>query len=152
MGEPLNHIHQDTKSTRLIAVCKRSLRVSGILVILPGHFFAFSLFLMRSAIKRHSFLPALHNQLMIVSVASKNSQSTPYFQGYKIIGPHAAANHTSDLRWKNAWSVGHGQGQEQKLHKQTETFKSCNFPVNEKKTNQTSIQQLFFETNYFRKA
>ena len=25
VGEPLNHIHQDTKSARLIAVCKRSL-------------------------------------------------------------------------------------------------------------------------------
>ena len=25
MGEPLNHIHQDTKSAQLIAVCKRSL-------------------------------------------------------------------------------------------------------------------------------
>ena len=24
MGEPLNHIHQDTESARLIAVCKRS--------------------------------------------------------------------------------------------------------------------------------
>ena len=27
MGEPLNHIHQDTKSARLIAVCKRTLKV-----------------------------------------------------------------------------------------------------------------------------
>ena len=27
VGEPLNHIHQDTKSARSIAVCKRSLRV-----------------------------------------------------------------------------------------------------------------------------
>ena len=26
MGEPLNHIHQDTKSARLITVCKRSLK------------------------------------------------------------------------------------------------------------------------------
>ena len=26
--EPLNHIHQDTKSARLIAVCKRTLRDS----------------------------------------------------------------------------------------------------------------------------
>ena len=25
IGEPLNHIHQDTKSARLIAVCKRTL-------------------------------------------------------------------------------------------------------------------------------
>ena len=25
MGEPLNHIHQDTKSARLIAVCRRTL-------------------------------------------------------------------------------------------------------------------------------
>ena len=26
MGEPLNHIHQDTKLALLIAVCKRSLK------------------------------------------------------------------------------------------------------------------------------
>ena len=26
MGEPLNHIHQDIKSARLIAVCKRSFK------------------------------------------------------------------------------------------------------------------------------
>ena len=26
VGEPLNHIHQDTKSARLIAVCKRTLK------------------------------------------------------------------------------------------------------------------------------
>ena len=27
VGEPLNYIHQDTKSARLIAVCKRSLSI-----------------------------------------------------------------------------------------------------------------------------
>ena len=27
MGKPLNHIHQDTKSARLIAVCKRTFTV-----------------------------------------------------------------------------------------------------------------------------
>ena len=27
VGEPLNHIHQDTKSARLIAVCKRYLHM-----------------------------------------------------------------------------------------------------------------------------
>ena len=26
--EPLNHIHQDTKSARLIAVCKRSIKLN----------------------------------------------------------------------------------------------------------------------------
>ena len=37
VGEPLNHIHQDTKSARLIAVCKRRLKLTCTMNGLNGY-------------------------------------------------------------------------------------------------------------------
>ena len=35
IDKPLNHIHQDTKSARLIAVCKRSLTLHSVIILPP---------------------------------------------------------------------------------------------------------------------
>ena len=66
VGEPLDHIHQDTKSTRLIAVCKRSFSIRVRVRVS-----------IRVIVQRISFMVYRYSRLMLIILYDCNYW--PYF-------------------------------------------------------------------------